>query len=157
MPKKEKTKPRYNGKHPGGRPSKFNSIDMDQMKTLFLAGWDDVHVSAFFKITRPTLDNWKKKHKEFFSSLKDWKKQADARVERCLYERACGYTVPEEQIFQFQGEIVRAKTTKHYMPDVTAQIFWLKNRQPDIWRDKHEMDASMEITVKRAVFSEKTA
>jgi hypothetical protein len=26
---------------------------------------------------------------------------------------------------------------KHYPPDVTACIFWLKNRQPEKWRDVH--------------------
>ena len=31
-------------------------------------------------------------------------------------------------------------TTREVMPDVRAQIFWLKNRRPDLWRDKQEID-----------------
>ena len=31
---------------------------------------------------------------------------------------------------------------KHYAPDATAAIFWLKNRQPDKWRDKQEVEQS---------------
>ena len=33
--------------------------------------------------------------------------------------------------------------TKHYPPDPTAAIFWLKNRQPDTWRDKVEVDQTV--------------
>ena len=32
--------------------------------------------------------------------------------------------------------IVTKRITKEMPPDVTAQIFWLKNRRPDKWRDK---------------------
>ena len=53
-----------------------------------------------------------------------------------MYQRACGYTHPEEQLFQFRGEVIRAKTTKHYPPDTEAAKFWLRNRHPGKWRDK---------------------
>ena len=36
------------------------------------------------------------------------------------------------------GEIVRTTVRRHYPPDVTACIFWLKNRQREHWRDKVE-------------------
>ena len=32
------------------------------------------------------------------------------------------------------------ETVKHYPPDTTAAIFWLKNRQVERWRDKQEVD-----------------
>lgn len=133
-----KTKPRSNGKHPGGRPSKKASIDFEQMKRLYLAGWDDAKVAGFFNISQRTIDNWKKSDPEFFQSLKDWKAQADGRVERSLYDRATGYSHMEEVLYQYQGKIIRAQTIKQYPGDVTAQIFWLKNRQPEKWRDKME-------------------
>lgn len=33
------------------------------------------------------------------------------------------------------------------MPDVTAQIFWLKNRKPVEWRDKQIVESTNEITI----------
>ena len=33
------------------------------------------------------------------------------------------------------------QTIKHIPPDTTAQIFWLKNRRPDKYRDKPEPPA----------------
>ena len=34
---------------------------------------------------------------------------------------------------------------KQVIPDTTAQIFWLKNRKPEEWRDKREVDSKVEI------------
>ena len=35
--------------------------------------------------------------------------------------------------------------TKQQAPDTTAQIFWLKNRKPQEWRDKQETEISGHI------------
>ena len=105
----------------GGRPSKLDGLDRDQVSKLAKAGWTDAQMADFFQVTEQTWNNWKKKDPEFFESLKDWKAEADHDVERSLYERALGFTDP---------------TGKKYAPDTTACIFWLKNRNPAQWRDK---------------------
>lgn len=44
------------------------------------------------------------------------------------------------------GELVVTKeVTKEVLPDTTAQIFWLKNRRPDRWRDKQDIEHSGQI------------
>ena len=35
--------------------------------------------------------------------------------------------------------------TERYPPDTTAAIFWLKNRRPDLWRDKHRIEHSGQV------------
>jgi hypothetical protein len=35
-------------------------------------------------------------------------------------------------------------TTREVIPDTRAQIFWLKNRRPDLWRDKREVKDTSE-------------
>ena len=61
---------------------------------------------------------------------------ADARVAESLYHRAVGYAHKAEEIKVINGEVVRVRTTKRYPPDVTACIFWLKNRQRAKWRGR---------------------
>ncbi|XKF86235.1 DNA-packaging protein [Planococcus rifietoensis] len=39
-------------------------------------------------------------------------------------------------------EVVSKRVTKHKSPETLAQIFWLKNRMPDQWRDKQEINHS---------------
>jgi hypothetical protein len=130
-----------------GRPSKFDSVDLKDVEKLALKGWSDEEMSDFFGVNIATWTRWKQKHEEFRTALKNWKIEADSRVERSLYERARGYSHPEEKIFCQNGEIVRAETVKHYPPDTTACIFWLKNRQPTEWRDKREIEGQMTLSL----------
>ncbi|WP_404333636.1 helix-turn-helix domain-containing protein [Planococcus rifietoensis] len=39
-------------------------------------------------------------------------------------------------------EVISKRVTKHKSPETLAQIFWLKNRMPDQWRDKQEINHS---------------
>jgi L-alanine-DL-glutamate epimerase-like enolase superfamily enzyme len=57
-------------------------------------------------------------------------------VERSLYERANGYTYDAVKIFMPAGakKPVYAPYVEHMPRDVTAGIFWLKNRDPDVRR-----------------------
>jgi hypothetical protein len=62
-------------------------------------------------------------------------------VSQKLYHRAIGYEHIETITAAYQGQITdKLDVIKHYAPDPTAAIFWLKNRQPDKWRDKQELD-----------------
>jgi hypothetical protein len=49
--------------------------------------------------------------------------------------------------------VVVEEKTKEVTPDTTAQIFWLKNRKPDVWRDKKETELSGETSL-TVVFDE---
>lgn len=136
-----------------GRKSKFGTLDPDQVSALASRGWTDKEMASFFGVTEQTWNNWKKKSPEFFASLKEAKAVADEKVERSLFERACGYSHPEDKIMQNNGVPVIVPTTKHYPPDTTACIFWLKNRKPDEWRDRQEHEHTgkdggpLEVTV----------
>jgi len=118
------------------RPSKFKSIDLEQLKTLVIHGFTNHQIADFFRISKRTFQRYLISNKEFCHSLKEWKKGADARVERSLFERAVGYSHESEEVFCSYGKIIRVNTVKHYPPDPLSCIFWLKNRQPDQWREK---------------------
>lgn len=119
----------------GGRPSKY---DPDRhpiwAEGLAKLGKIEDDIAAAMGIHVSTLRDWKKKHPEFSVALKIGKSEADTAVEQSLYRRAMGYEYKEVKIVN-DGERVE-KTVKQVAPDVTAQIFWLKNRKPEEWRDK---------------------
>lgn len=120
-------------------------------------GATDMDLAEFFGVARRTILRWQVQHQGFCHSLKAGKTELDERVERSLYHRAVGYTFEAEEVFQFQGEIVRAKVEKHVPPDTTSMIFWLKNRKPEQWRDKIDMDVKgdQNITITREVITRK--
>lgn len=101
-----------------GRKSKY--ADFVSRKGLVLVeGWardglTDDQIAHNIGISRATYYDWKNKYPDFSDALKRSKEVADYEVESALFKKA-------------------------KMGDVTAQIFWLKNRRPDKWRDKTDM------------------
>lgn len=121
------------------RPSKYKVEYNEQVEKLTKLGAIDTEIADFFNICEKTLNNWKK-DEEFLQSIKKGKEYADAHIADRLYKRAEGYEHPEDKIFLFEGVPVIVPTIKHYPPDTTADIFWLKNRRPDLWKDRKEVD-----------------
>jgi DNA-binding XRE family transcriptional regulator len=126
-----------------GRPTKYKTEYAEQAYKLCLLGATDADMAKFFDVEEQTINNWKKDYPDFFESIKKGKIQADSEIASKLYHRAKGYEHDEDYITQFQGQPVIVPTVKHYPPDTTAAIFWLKNRQPDKWRDKQEVDQNI--------------
>ena len=74
-------------------------------------GLTDEQIARNMGISPSTLYDWKNKHPEISEALKNTKDVVDREVENALLKEA------------LKGNI-------------TAQIFWLKNRKPTVWRDK---------------------
>ena len=127
-------------KNKGGRPSKITGINLSLVKHFTSEGYTDKQLAKVFGVTTRTINNWKKDYPEFFHSLKSGKLLADSKVEASLFQRACGYSHPDVHITNYQGKITQTSIIKHYPPDSTAMIFWLKNRKPNEWREKHELE-----------------
>ena len=132
---------------PAGRPTKYDSSFAIQAKKLCKLGFTDKELAKFFEVEEKTLNNWKKDFPQFLQSLKEGKDMADAEVAEKLFQRAIGYQHPETKFFVVKvdrdvEEIQTRETTKIYPPDATAALFWLKNRQPQKWRDKHEVETT---------------
>lgn len=95
---------------------------------------------------KTTFHQIKKEHLEFSELLKSGREVADLAVENALYKRALGFEY-EETTNEVRmgkdgslGEIISVKKTKKIIPpDVVAQIFWLKNRKSNEWRDKQDL------------------
>lgn len=124
------------GNKGGGRRSQYKPEYAGWAEKLAKLGATDADLAEAFDVTEATINAWKKAHVEFALSLKSGKLVADAEVAEALYRRAVGYSHPEDDIRAVAGEIVITPITKHYPPDPTSMIFWLKNRQPSKWRDK---------------------
>lgn len=120
------------------RPTSFRPEFVEQSKKLAKMGATDMELSGFFEVSVSTINLWKIVHPEFSESLKMGKDEADARVERSLYQRAMGYEQDAVKIFMPAGAAapVYAPYIERIPPDTTACIFWLKNRRREEWRDK---------------------
>lgn len=109
-------------------------------------GLTDEQIARNMGISRSTLNEWKKNYPDISDTLKKGKEVVDFQVENALLKRALGYSYDEvtkeicENAKTGQTEMRVTKiVTKEIVPDTTAQIFWLKNREPEKWRDRQEM------------------
>lgn len=107
-------------------------------------------------ISRTTLFEWKKKYPNIANALKRGKEITDVEVENKLFLRTQGYEYTETTseplydaygmaILDENGKAIIAVTKivkKQVAPDVTAQIFWLKNRKVKEWRDKQDVEVT---------------
>lgn len=133
------------------RPSKYKPEFDKQAYKLCLLGATDKQLADFFEVDVDTIKEWKKVHESFSASLKGAKDHADSLVAKSLYKKAVGFKHKEVKIFQYEGSPVVVPYTAYYPPDTTSIIFWLKNRKPEYWRDKqdleHNMKGDWEITL----------
>jgi len=119
------------------------------LSTWAKLGLTDQNIADNMGINVSTLYTWKKKYNKIGEALTYAKAKADSVVENALYKRATGFNYDEvtKERRKILGtddyEMVITKIiTKTVVPDTTAQIYWLKNRKPNMWRDKHEVSFS---------------
>ena len=156
MPAAKKPK-KKNGKP--GAPSKFAKIS-PRIPLLARRGFTEREIAETLDINVDTLTDWTTRHPGFFASLNDWKYEADKKVVRSLYERACGYSHPETKAQWVTDDILvkgewrtvgrweYAELTKHYPPETGAMCFWLKNRDRENWRDRYDYEHTDKASVK---------
>lgn len=115
-------------KKKAGRPSKYGKIDIRQVETVAGYGFIETEIAAILNIAPSTLSLYKKRP-AFSEALKKGKAKADFLVVESLHKRACG--------------------TGDNPGDVTAQIFWLKNRRRDLFGERQGIDLSGSIRTER--------
>lgn len=131
-------------KHPGGRPTKYKPEYCLAVEYMARTGMTEAQIAERLDVHIDTITEWKKVYPEFSASLKLGKEEPDDRIEASLYARATGYSFDSEKIMTVSdgkdcgSHIERVPIVEHCPPDVTAQIFWLKNRRPGRWRDRME-------------------
>ena len=115
-------------------------------------GLTDEQIAKNIGICRDTLIEWKKKYSDISDTLKINKEIVDTQVENALLTKALGITkvvkkpIKVKEVQYDNGKRVSEKEHIEYAdeeiyipPDTTAQIFWLKNRKPEEWRDKKDV------------------
>lgn len=126
------------------RPSKYETHV--QPKLTLVEAWarDGLtldQIAHNLSIHVATLCEYKKEYNELNESLKRGQEEVDVIVENALLKRALGYEY-EEITYEHGKEVKRV--SKQVVPDTTAQIFWLKNRKPNVWRDRQQLEHSGE-------------
>lgn len=113
------------------------------------AGLTDEQISHNMGCSYSTFRVWREKYSALSAAIKKGKEVADYEVESALFKSATGFKqtlrkpmkLKEEKQIQGKGKVVTERVEYvdeeiFIAPNTVAQIFWLKNRMPDKWRDK---------------------
>lgn len=110
------------------------------LKAWAMDGLTDEQIAKNIGINRTTLYEWKKKYPDINNALKKGKTIYDVEAEQNLHKVGQGYYIEEVETYITETNGVQTKrikkTKKWVPPNVTALIFWLKNRKPDVWMDR---------------------
>ena len=115
-----------------------------------MLGAQDKEIAEHFLVSPPTLVRWKREHPELAEAIRRGRANASANVAYALYNRAMGAHWSEQQAVKIKEvtydsngrrlrevervEVVEVK--RGAPPDTLACIFWLKNKDPEHWRDR---------------------
>ena len=139
------------------RKSLYEKLDIEtrlpEIEQMARNGYRDIDICKALGISHQTFYNWLEKYPEFAEAVRKGKEVVDAEIENKLLENARGHYYWEEtqELMEVRDpvtgetkkELVTTKRVLKYVkPDTTAQIFWLKNRRPDVWRDKQHIEHS---------------
>jgi transposase-like protein len=152
-PQKRPTNNIVKAKRPTNGNGKYNAEEYPGLAYRICAefGADNVKLAKALGVHDSTVKKWKRDYPEFKEQVLKGKDEFDSReVESSLLKRALGYKYDEvrkEEITLVMGRgkgkielpaIKTTTTTKQVAPDVVAQIFYLKNRQPERWKDMRQ-------------------
>jgi hypothetical protein len=135
-----------------GAPTKYREAFNEEARLFcLLTGATDEQLAQHLNVAESTVKNWYHEYPDFLASVKAGKAGADMRVAEGLYKRATGYEYPSEKIVVVSNggmdgsSVERVPITTVVIPDAGAALNWLKNRQPEHWRDKVEIAHSGKI------------
>lgn len=111
---------------------------LEKDKLILLEGWardglTNEQIANNIGINVKTLYDWKNKNSNICNVLKRAREVVDYEVENALYKRAVGYRYDE---ITYENGVETKRITKEVAPDTLAQIYWLKNRKTNNWKDK---------------------
>ncbi len=106
-------------------------------------GYSQVQVGKILGVSQSTINRWVAFNPDLRIDIKLQEQLATDMVERAMFDKATGNVVTHERKIEFDVNTGHEKTTEYkektHPPDTASSIFWLKNKRPDQWKDRHEI------------------
>lgn len=129
------------------------------IRRLAEEGLSDEEIAGRCELSAEVFQRWRKKYPKFYDAIEIGRQEADFSVVEALYKKATGYSVKTNKTHKLKCidyDPATGKKVKEYEslaigvdesyvpPDLKAEIFWLKNRQPYRWKEKEAREADGE-------------
>lgn len=145
----------------GGRKALWDVLNMpsmlDAVKGWAMQGATDEDLAAMIGISIATFYEWKKKYAEFSEALFKGKHVANGELLNSAFRQSVGYTYIENVPVRFKTykefidpdkgkvlkpveEVIVVPVEKHVYPNATITQFMLRNRMPEQYKDKQQIE-----------------
>ena len=137
--------------------TKFTKEFADLAIKLAGKGYLDKEICEYADVSINTFYKWKQKNPEFAEALMKAKHKINQKIEAQAYKRAMGYMVTETKTVtgtneNGEEEIIRVeKLNKHIPSDTKILMMLLKNRMPEKYRDRQEIQLSGEVNANMTI------
>lgn len=152
----------------GGRKPLWETMDMpsklDAVKGWALQGSTDEEMYTMLDISKDTFYKWKNEFPEFSESIKKGKLISNGEILNSAFKQSVGFEYVEEQVFKLKSyelmddgtgqkklmQIEKLETVpviRISPPNPTMSIFMLKNRLPEDYKDKQEVETKIDANV----------
>ncbi len=143
---------------PNGRPTSYDPAVHPELARQYGAAWKTRReLAEDLKLDRRTIFRWLEEHTEFRLAYKLGRREATSRVEKALFARAIGCSIPETRVVvvsdgQADGaHVEKVEITTHLPPDVSAIKTWLTNRRPKHWAEKVRQEHTGRVTLEQLI------
>lgn len=155
----------YQKKATAGRRSLYTPEILPRVEELAAKGLTNKEIAAALGVGERTFYDFVERYPQFSHSLKKYRGLADIEVENALYKSAIGFNFTEvkrerrkigkdpetgRDIYEL---VITEEVTKHIPGVPTSQIFYLKNRMPERYRDKVEHAIGLADDVSQIAFA----
>ncbi len=104
-------------------------------------GLTDEQIANNMGIRISTFYDWKKKYSDISESLKKGKEIPDILVENALFKSAIGFKYTETKTETDSNGYTKTTVIEKYeKPNPVSIFYWLKNRMPNKWRDRVQVE-----------------
>lgn len=128
------------------------------------AGLNNKQIATSLGIGEKTFYEWRRDKPQFAQSLKKYRGVTDIMVENALFKSAVGFEFQETTLERRrtgkdeQGQwiyemVPTVITNKHIPGNAISQIFYLKNRMPERYKDKVETMISLPQDISQIAFA----
>jgi len=119
----------------------------ERTQCLMARAFTEKDLAVAFGVDITTIEYWKRNKEEFREAMEKGKDLADQNVVKSLYKAALGYSHRDTKFVATKFGVQAIPTIKQYPPDITACIFWLKNRKRAEWADVQRTEITSDVNI----------
>jgi hypothetical protein len=128
-----------------GPRTKYHQCYVPVAQRLAMLGCTLADFGEIVGVAEATVETWTKRHPEFGAAWRAGRRMATSSIATRLYQRAMGYTYEEVHVKVAAGRIHLVRVPKHVPPDVEAAKIVLFNREPELWKNRVEVDQTHHV------------